>query len=256
MAIQPPSSAPSTPTAVVPMQPPGSVRPGINARAIVPANRPRRIQPKKPIPPSYPVDLEERAVGAEVRDLALTDPRALAPALVDVAANRQRRPDALDRRGEGRAPEVIAGARLVAMAVRRGVEDEHGALGAFLERRRRLVVGEVEAPVPGRDRDPGAQAEERPARDLRALAVEDRRRGPRVAASRSASAVSLLPGTSTVGASIAASAPIVSSSPSWIEAKSPAPITTSASRSLHEAAGAAEVAVEVAESESFIGGIL
>src|SRR5215218_7555160 len=49
------------------------------------------------------------------------------------------------------------------------------------------------------------------------------------AASRSASTVSLLPGTSTVGVAIAASTPIVSSSPSCTEAKSPAPITTSAS---------------------------
>src|SRR3954447_18260272 len=50
-----------------------------------------------------------------------------------------------------------------------------------------------------------------------------------VAASRSAPADSLLPGTSTVGVSIPDSAPIVSSSPSCIEAKSPAPTTTSAS---------------------------
>ena len=49
------------------------------------------------------------------------------------------------------------------------------------------------------------------------------------AASRRASSVSLLPGTSTVGVSIAASAAIVSSSPSCTEAKSPAPTTTSAS---------------------------
>src|SRR6185312_14584267 len=46
---------------------------------------------------------------------------------------------------------------------------------------------------------------------------------------RNASAVSLLPGTSTVGVSIVARAAIVSSRPSWTEAKSPAPITTSAS---------------------------
>ncbi len=49
------------------------------------------------------------------------------------------------------------------------------------------------------------------------------------AAPRSASTVSLLPGTRIVGVSIGASAPIVSSSPSCIEPKSPAPITTSAS---------------------------
>ncbi len=53
--------------------------------------------------------------------------------------------------------------------------------------------------------------------------------GQPAAAARSASTVSLLPGTRIVGVSIGASAPIVSSSPSCIEAKSPAPITTSAS---------------------------
>ena len=37
------------PTAVVPMQPPGSVRPGIRARAIVPAKSPRMIQAMIPI---------------------------------------------------------------------------------------------------------------------------------------------------------------------------------------------------------------
>ena len=37
LARKPPSKAPRIPTAVVPMHPPGSVRPGISARAIVPA---------------------------------------------------------------------------------------------------------------------------------------------------------------------------------------------------------------------------
>src|SRR5437763_335682 len=50
----------------------------------------------------------------------------------------------------------------------------------------------------------------------------------RAAAARRSSSVSLLPGTSTVGLSIPRRAPIGSSSPRWMEAKSPAPITTSA----------------------------
>jgi DNA polymerase IV len=41
------------PTAVVAMQPEGSVRPGVSARAIVPANRPSRIQPRIPTPADY-----------------------------------------------------------------------------------------------------------------------------------------------------------------------------------------------------------
>ena len=101
---------------------------------------------------------------------------------------------------------------------------------AVAEHRRGRLVVEVEAPVPGGDRDPGAEAEELDAVDRRAARRAGRWRPPSsAAASRSASSVSLLPGTSTVGVSIAARAPIVSSSPSWTEAKSPAPITTSAS---------------------------
>src|SRR5918994_2105943 len=48
-------------------------------------------------------------------------------------------------------------------------------------------------------------------------------------AARSAASVSLLPGTSTVGASIASSASTVGSGPSWTEARSPAQTTTSTS---------------------------
>ena len=44
VAMNPPISAPTMPTTVVPMQPPGSVSPGISARAMVPARNPRMIQ--------------------------------------------------------------------------------------------------------------------------------------------------------------------------------------------------------------------
>ena len=91
-------------------------------------------------------------------------------------------------------------------------------------------LGEVEAPVPRCHRDAGAEPEEGDARRARS----PRRGGPsppaiRARASRSASCVSLLPGTSSVGVSIAASAAIVCSRPWWTEAKSPAPMTRSAS---------------------------
>jgi acyl-CoA thioesterase len=46
-AIAPPIRAPRIPIAVVPMQPPGPA-PGVIARAIAPANSPRRIQPRIP----------------------------------------------------------------------------------------------------------------------------------------------------------------------------------------------------------------
>src|SRR4249920_3904438 len=48
LARKPPSRAPRMPIAVVPMQP-GSVRPGITARAMVPAQSPRMIQAMIPI---------------------------------------------------------------------------------------------------------------------------------------------------------------------------------------------------------------
>src|SRR5262245_9456063 len=95
VAIQPPTRAPRMPIAVVPMHPPGSVRPGISARAMAPANSPRRIQLRKPISPDYPSDLEEPTVGAEVRHLGRADRRPRPPALVDVAADRERWIDAL-----------------------------------------------------------------------------------------------------------------------------------------------------------------
>ena len=121
----------------------------------------------------------------------------------------------------------------------RRVEDEHALLGAGREHLGRRLVVEVEAPVPGRDRDAGAEAVELDAVDRRAARRAGRSRRPSpAAASRSASSVSLLPGTRTVGVSIAARASIVSSSPSWIEAKSPAPITTSASADISTSSAA------------------
>ena len=69
-------------------------------------------------------------------------------------------------------------------------------------------------------------------------------------ASRSASSVSLLPGTSTAGTSIARRASIVSARPECTEAKSPTPTTTSASRAaLGQASRLAEVRMQVAEGQ-------
>ena len=90
-----------------------------------------------------------------------------APGLVDVPADRERRALRLDRLEDRLAAEVVAGARLVAVALRRGVDDQHRALRAVGQLLRGLVLVEVEAPVPGRDRDPGSEAEEPRAVDLR-----------------------------------------------------------------------------------------
>src|SRR5918994_7510298 len=91
------------------------------------------------------LDIEERPVRAGVGDLRVAEPRAIAPALVDVAADGQRGSQALDRRRQRGAAEVVAGARAVAVPLRRRVQDEHRALGAVSERIPGLLVGEVEA---------------------------------------------------------------------------------------------------------------
>src|SRR6266496_838150 len=67
------------------------------------------------------------------------------------------------------------------MSFRRRVDDEHRALRAAGQALARLLLVEVEAPVPGGDRNPGAQAEEPRPVDLSALAVEDDRRVPSLA---------------------------------------------------------------------------
>ena len=127
------------------------------------------------------------------------------------------------------AAQVVAGARLVAVALGRGVHDQHRALRAAGELLGGLLLVEVEAPVPGRDRDPGAEAEELRAVDLGALAVQDGRGLPALArgAQRVLGLVVARDEDRRCGDRLSAS--MVSSRPSWTEAKSPAAITTSAS---------------------------
>ena len=57
-------------------------------------------------------------------------------------------------------PRCSPGRRAVAVALRRRVDDQHGAVGAGGEPLGGLLLGQVEAPVPGRRRDAGAEAEE------------------------------------------------------------------------------------------------
>ncbi len=184
-----------------------------------------------PLDSTAALELDPGAGRAEVADRRRADLALAAPGLVDVAADRQPRPLLLDRPQQRRAAEfgaVGAGVAVAAWAASGGPARRPRGRRASIAARR-LVV-EVEAPFPGRDRDAGAEAEELDPVDRRPLAVQDRGRAPsRAAAARRASTVSLLPGTSTVGVAIAARAAIVSSRPSWTEAKSPAPITTSAS---------------------------
>ena len=68
---------------------------------------------------ALPLELEEGPLGTEVADRRLADRRARAPALVDVAADGQARALLLDRLEDGGAAEVVAGARLVDVAVGR-----------------------------------------------------------------------------------------------------------------------------------------
>src|SRR5215218_4765689 len=106
------------------------------------------------------LELDPGAVGAEVADWGGADLPLAAPGLMDVAADGEPRPLLLDRRQQGRAAEVGVVAGAVAVALGWRVQDQHRALGAGGEHAAGLVVVEVEAPVPGGDWDPGAEAEE------------------------------------------------------------------------------------------------
>src|SRR5262245_50022214 len=118
-------------------------------------------------------DFDQPAAGAEVDDPGGTDVVLGAPGLVDVPADRQRGALLLDRLEDRHAAEVIARAGCVAVALWRRVDHEHGALRTDGESLGSLLLVEVEAPVPGRDRDPRSEAEELRTVDLGPLAVED-----------------------------------------------------------------------------------
>ena len=137
------------------------------------------------------------------------------------------------------------------MAKRRRVHQQDAARRAFGERRGRLVLVEVEAPVPGVTGMPPPRPKISTSSTFATWAWRTCADSQIAAASRSSLSVSLLPGTRTVGVVIGASAAIVSASPLWTEAKSPTPTTRSAS-ALHsdELGGLAEVPVEVAEGEN------
>ena len=112
----------------------------------------------------------------------------------------------------------------------------------------RLLLVEVEAPVPGSDRD----AAPRPKNCEPSISVPcpwSTVAAPQLSqAPRRASSVSLLPGTRTVGADRPERVDRLPR-PSWTEAKSPAAITTSASEERSTRRGLVEVAMQVAERE-------
>src|SRR6185295_14336967 len=106
-------------------------------------------------------------------DRGLADLALAAPGLVDVAADGEAGLLLFDGSQEGGAAEVAASAGGIAVVLGRRVEDEDGALGTGGEHLGRRLVVEVEAPVPGGDRDPRPEAEELGAVDRRSLTVED-----------------------------------------------------------------------------------
>ena len=93
----------------------------------------------------------------------------------------------------------------------------------------------------------------RPRRSIRIRPCQADAPSQTALASRSASSVSLFPGTRIVGVSIAARGAIVSARPSWTERRSqPAPITdVGVGRQLDKFGRLLEVAVKVAEGEDF-----
>src|SRR5689334_6719563 len=121
-------------------------------------------------------DLEQSSGGAEVGEQRGAEPLLCAPALVDVAEDGDLRLLGLDRLEDRLAAEA-----LVQVALRRRVHDEDASVGAGFQLARRLLVGQVEAPVPRRGGHPGAESEEAHAGDLDSVAVEDVRRFPAVA---------------------------------------------------------------------------
>src|SRR5512132_2527500 len=127
------------------------------------------------------LDLDHAAPRAEVDHVGGTDLVLGSPRFVDVAADGEGWPLRLDRLQDGRTAQVVAVARLIAVALGWGVDHQHGALRAVFEALSGLLLVEVEAPVPGRDRDPRAESEELRAVDLGALPVEDGRRLPPLA---------------------------------------------------------------------------
>ena len=76
------------------------------------------------------------------------------------------------------APEVVAGRGAVAMSPGRRVDDQHRAVRAAGQAVGCLVLGQVEAPVPGSRGNAGAEAVEVGALDRRAGSVQHRRRVP------------------------------------------------------------------------------
>src|SRR5262245_10424900 len=85
----------------------------------------------------------------------------------------------LDRAQDRLAPEVLAAAE-VDLAARWRVQDAEGVLGRGGETGGALG-GKIEAPVPWRDRDPGAEAVELDPVDRLRLSVQDGRRLPAIA---------------------------------------------------------------------------
>src|SRR4029078_531426 len=121
------------------------------------------------------LDVENRARRPEVDDLGRPDPAARTPGVVNGPAGGEGRSLCLDRGELGLATEMVAGGVDVAVALGGRVENEHHALRATGELLGGLFLGEIEAPVPGRDRDAGTETVEPGAADLGAVAVKDRR---------------------------------------------------------------------------------
>src|SRR3954453_579200 len=67
------------------------------------------------------------------------------------------------------------------MSLRRGMDHQHRTFRAGGEAFAGLLLVEIKAPVPGRDRDPGAESEELRSLDLGSLPMENLRRVPALA---------------------------------------------------------------------------
>ena len=195
-------------------------------------------------------DLEEPALGPDVDHGRGPDRRLPAPARMNVAADGEHRALALDRRQDRLAAEMAT------VRPRRGTPSgvsattriaPSGQLSSFA-----AASSSLRSKLHGNG--VGGTAPPSPKNCAPAISLASPwstwALGHEAHACHSSMSVSALPGTSTAGTAIALSASIVLSSPLCIVAKSPAPITTSASCAIvHQALGAPAVAVQVAERE-------
>jgi hypothetical protein len=171
------------------------------------------------------VDVDSGGVGAEVAYRHVAHATLLTPALVDVSAEHEPRLLVLDR-----AKHRCAPVSTVDVPVRRRVDEQHGAYRQRSQPALGVLVAEIEAPVPGRLRDPAAEPENVTPSTSAASPCSTVAFGQAGARVAQCALGLIVAGTSSTGRSIVRTASIMSSGPRCIDARSPTAATTSRAR--------------------------